>query len=102
MADSELVTIPRVELERLQKLEAELPSLLESVRNESTKDRLAELHKKQKENPERHREQSKKRYELKKDEILAKRREAYQRKKASKSKTPDVCSVAPEKTPDSM
>lgn len=97
MADSETVTILKAELERLQKLEADLPGLLEKVRNETTKERLEHLHTKQRENPEKHREQSKKRYELKKAEILAKRREAYQRKKAAK--TGEVSSGASEESP---
>ncbi len=94
----ETVIISKQEYERLQKLEADLPAMLDKIRNETTKERLEALTQRHKENPEKHREQSKKRYELKKEEILAKRREAYRLKKEAKQ-TPGVCSDAPEKSP---
>jgi hypothetical protein len=88
MADSELVTIPRAELERLQKLEAELPLIIEKAKEEGGMGRLKLLHEKQKENPEKHREKAMKRYNLKKEEINAKRREAYRLKKSGEIRLP--------------
>ena len=80
----ELVTIAKDELERLRKLEADLPALLEKARYEGGMDRLKALHQKQKENPKQHSENMLKRYHLKKEEINARRREAYRLKKEAK------------------
>ncbi len=95
MADSELVTIPRAELERLQKLEAELPSIIVKAKEEESKDALNRLHQRDKENPELARQRATNRYKLKKDEINAKRREAYKQKKMGSSspenKNPGPC-----------
>lgn len=95
------ILVPEEDWIRLKKLEADLPSIIDRVRNETTKERLASLHQKQKENPEKHREQSKKRYELKKEEIKAKRREAYRLKKEAKlvANSPGSSSGAPEISP---
>ena len=86
MAD-ELVLVSKQELEELKelrKLKATLPDLLETARREGGLDRLKRLHEKQRANPEEHREKSKKRYQEKRDQILAKRREA---RKATKETT---------------
>lgn len=98
----ETVTISKQEYERLQKLEADLPAMLETAKHQGGMDRLKMLNQKRKENPEKHRELSKKRYELKKDEILAKRREAYRLKKEAKQNSPGIPSERPEKSPDSQ
>ena len=85
MAESELVRIPRAELEELRKLKEELPAIIEKAKIDRDKENLARLTQMHKDNPEKHREQSKKRYHQKKEEINAKRREAYKAKKAAGS-----------------
>ncbi len=80
MALSDMVMISRAELERLQKLEAELPDIIQKAKEEEAKEALRRLHQRDKENPEAHRQRSKKLYERKKEEILAKRREAYRKR----------------------
>jgi hypothetical protein len=77
----ELITIPKAEWERLQKIEADLPALLEKTKQERDKERLQELSQRNKENPEEQRKKALKRYYRSKDEINAKRREAYKKKK---------------------
>ncbi len=87
----ELVLVSKQELEELKelrKLKASLPDLLEAARREGGLDRLRLLHEKQKANPAEHREKSKKRYQEKREQILAKRREA--RKKAKEPKVPET------------
>jgi hypothetical protein len=83
----EIVMISKKELERLQKLEADLPAMLEAAKEEERKDALTRLHQRDKENPDAARARAIKRYNRNKDEINAKRREAYHLKK---SKTPGV------------
>jgi hypothetical protein len=102
MDGEETVVVSKAELEELRKLKADLPAIIDKIRNETDKERLARLHEKQRENPEKRREQAKKHYQQNKDDILVKRREAYQRKKAAKEAlgSPGACSGAPEKTPD--
>jgi hypothetical protein len=102
MDGEDTVVVSRAELEELRKLKAELPIIIDKIRNETDKERLARLHEKQRENPEKRREQAKKHYEQNKDEILAKKKEAYQRKKAANAalESPWVCSVATGKSPD--
>lgn len=99
--DSDTITVSRAEWERLRRLEAELPAMLEKAQEEGGMNRLKILNQQRKENPEEHRRKSKERYELKKDQILAKRREAYRLKKeaAKTSQTPGVSSDRPEKSP---
>ncbi len=65
----EMILVPKEEYEELRKLKADLPAMLEKA--------------KRREDPEKHRERSKKQYAANKDTILAKRREAYQKKKAA-------------------
>ena len=85
MDGEETVVVSKAELEELRRLKAELPSLLEKAKEEERKDALVRLHKRDKENPEGARQRAKRLYDLKKDEIKAKRRDAYQRKKAAKA-----------------
>ncbi len=89
MSEKETVTIPRNEYDELLKLKEELPAIIEKAKLDRDKENLAKLTQRHKDNPEKYRELAKRRYELKKDEILAKRREAYQRKKEAKNKTPE-------------
>ena len=88
-ADQETVVIAKEELERLRKLEADLPALLEKAKADEAKDALNRLHQRDKENPELARQRANNRYKLKKEEINAKRREAYQRKKQCASSGED-------------
>lgn len=83
MSDSneEMVLVSKAELERLRKLEAEMPAIIEKAKHEGGMDRLKTLHKEQKENPQKHREQALRYYNLRKDEINAKKRAAYKAKK---------------------
>lgn len=91
------------EIERLRKLEADLPAMLEKARHEGGMDRLKILNQRHKDNPEEHRRKSKERYALKKDQILAKRREAYKLKKAAKlAQTPGDSSARTETSPDTL
>jgi hypothetical protein len=91
--NDELVLVSKQELEELRALKASLPDLLEAARCEGGLDRLKVLHQKQKANPAEHREKSKKRYQEKRELILARRREIRQKKKAeSESKAPDTLS----------
>ncbi len=94
--ENEMVLVSKAELEELRKLKEDLPAIIEKAKAEEAKDALHRLHQRDKENPEGHRERSKKHYELKKDEILAKRREAYKAKKAAKL---EVSSAIAEKSP---
>jgi hypothetical protein len=78
---SEMVLVSKAELERLRKLEEELPTVVEKVKQERDKERLKELSQHHKENPEEHRQKVLKRYHKNKEEINAKRREAYKKRK---------------------
>ncbi len=71
------------ELERLRALEAELPALLTRIRAERDAEKLVELHQRDKDDPESARQRARNRYRLKRDEINAKRREAYKRRNAT-------------------
>ncbi len=81
MADKEMITIPKEEYEELLKLKADLPAMLEKAKEEEQKEALVRLHQRDKENPEGARKRALKRYNRNKDEINAKRREAYKAKK---------------------
>ena len=81
--DMELVLMSRKELDELhelRKFKENLPEFLQKYREETCiayeTARLKMLHSREKEDPIKHRERSKKLYERKKDEILAKRRAA--------------------------
>lgn len=82
-ADStvEMVLVSKAELERLRKLEEELPAILEKVKQERDKERLKELTQHHKDNPEEHRQKVKEYYSKNKEAILEKRRDAYNKKK---------------------
>jgi hypothetical protein len=69
----EMVLIPKKELERLRKIELDLPVVIEQAKMEERKDALVRLHQRDKENPEQARERAKKYYHLHKDEIKARR-----------------------------
>lgn len=71
------------ELERLKKLEEDLPVIIAKTKQERDKERLKELSQRQKETPEEHRQTMKDYYTKNKEVILAKRREAYKKKKAA-------------------
>jgi hypothetical protein len=94
--EHEMVLVAKAELEELRKLKEELPAIIEKAKAEGGMDRLKVLNQKNKENPEEHRRKSKERYALKKDQILAKRREAYRLKKETKAQTPGDSSVRAE------
>jgi hypothetical protein len=81
MADKETITIPKEEYEELLKLKADLPAILEKAKEEEQKEALVRLHQRDKENPEGARKRALKRYNRNKDQINAKRREAYKAKK---------------------
>lgn len=81
----ETIVVPKAEWDALVALRDSLPSLLQQAKLDRDKENLARLTQMHKENPERHREQSRKRYNMKKDEILAKKREAYRLKKEAKA-----------------
>jgi hypothetical protein len=79
----EMVLVAKEELERLQKIANEMPAVIDKVKQERDKERLKELSQRHKENPEEHRQKALKRYYKNKEEINAKRREAYKLKKES-------------------
>ena len=79
-----MVLVSEAELAELRKLKEDLPAIIERAKEEDRKNALHRLHQRDKENPETARQRAKKAYERNKKEILAKRRELYQRKKAEK------------------
>jgi hypothetical protein len=81
MAGREMITIPKEEYEELLKLKTDLPAMLEKAKEDEQKEALVRLHQRDKENPEGARKRALKRYNRNKDEINAKRREAYKAKK---------------------
>ncbi len=76
-----MITIPKEEYEELLKLKTDLPAMLEKAKEDEQKEALVRLHQRDKENPEGARKRALKRYNRNKDEINAKRREAYKAKK---------------------
>lgn len=77
----ELVLMSRAELDELQRLRKfmeELPDFLDNVRKEAclayAAAKLKDLHSREKENREKHRERSKKIYDRNREEICAKKR----------------------------
>jgi hypothetical protein len=101
---NEMITVPRAEFEELIKLKQDLPTIIEQAKLDERKDALVRLHQRDKENPEQHRMRSKRLYELKKEEIKAKRRESYRLKKeaAAAAKLPGVRSANAEVSPGPM
>ena len=83
------VTVSADRLKALEELEAALPSLIvkakEEALAEARKTALTKLHEKQKADPKAHSDAVLKKYHEKKEEINARRRAAYQAKKAAAS-----------------
>jgi hypothetical protein len=77
----EMILVSKAELDRLRKLESELPSLVEEVRKETTQDRFKQLA--AMDTPEKIRERAKKYYHLHKEEIKARRREKKEASRVS-------------------
>jgi hypothetical protein len=76
----ETILVSKTEWEELVQLRNDLPTLLEKARKEAMNERLTQLHSKERENPEKRRQYAKQHYKSNREEILAKRREAYKRK----------------------
>jgi hypothetical protein len=85
-----MVTISLERLRALEALEASLPELtanaIAKAKADRDKERLAELHEKQKTNPEPNRVRVLANYHKNKEEVNAKRREAYKLKKEAVGK----------------
>jgi len=81
------VTVAADRLKALEELEASLPSLIAKAKEEAVaeakKTALTKLHDKQKADPKAHSSAVLKKYHENKEEINAKRRAAYQAKKAA-------------------
>ena len=81
------VPVPADRLKALEEIEASLPSLIAKAKEEAVaemkKASLAKLHEHAKNHPEAHIKRVMKHYEANKEEINAKRRAAYQAKKAA-------------------
>lgn len=86
MDTEELVTIPISRLRRLEELEAEMALLKTAAEHDA--DRLKILRERDKANPSAVTKRTLKHYESHKDEINAKRREAYRLKKEAETKSP--------------
>lgn len=97
MSTSKMILVSEEELAELRKLKEDLPGIIEKTKEEERKDALFRLHQRDKENPEAARERALKRYNRNKDEINAKRREAYQLKKSQK--TPGVSFLGESENP---
>ena len=86
------VTVAADRLKALEELEASLPSLIaaakEEALTEAKKTALTKLHDKQKADPKAHSSAVLKKYHENKEEINAKRRAAYQAKKAAAATSP--------------
>jgi len=86
------VTITVERLKALEELEASLPSLIAKAKEEAVaedkKARLKKLNEENKKDPEAHTKRVMKHYEANKEEINAKRRAAYQAKKAAAAALP--------------
>ena len=74
------VLVPLERLRALEALEAGIPEMLEKAKAERDKERLMILHAKQKSNPEPNRIRVLANYHKNKEEVNAKRREAYKLK----------------------
>lgn len=77
--------MPVERLRALEALEASLPDMLARAKAERDKERFAMLHEKEKANPEPHKKKVLENYHKNKEEINARRREAYKAKKAATS-----------------
>ena len=69
----------------MEALEAGLPDMLAKAKADRDKERFAMLHEKEKANPEPHKKKVLENYHKNKEEINARRREAYKAKKAATS-----------------
>ena len=81
-----LVSIPLERLRALEALEAQLPVLIEKTKAERDRERLTVLHDKAKANPKEHSQKQLEKYHKNKEEINARRREAYRLKKEAEVK----------------
>ena len=77
--------MPVERLRALEALEAGLPAMLAGAKADRDKERFAMLHEKEKANPEPHKKKVLENYHKNKEEINARRREAYKAKKAATS-----------------
>jgi hypothetical protein len=77
---AEMVMVERAELERLRKIEADQPALIESIRKETAKERFKEMQ--SSDTPEKVRQRANKYYQLHKEEIAARRKEKKQKQEA--------------------
>ena len=77
------VLVPLERLRALEALVADIPSLIAKAKDERDKERFAALHEREKMNPEPHRKKVLENYHKNREEINAKRREAYKAKKAA-------------------
>ena len=75
-----MVSVPLERLRALEALEASLPDLLAKAKADRDKERLTTLHEKQKTDPEPNRVRVLANYHKNKEEVNAKRREAYRLK----------------------
>ncbi len=82
----ETINVSKAEWEELRKLKEELPTIINQIRSESTKDRFKQLQ--ATDTPEKVRERAKKYYQLHKDEIKAKRLEKKNASLTAVEKTP--------------
>jgi hypothetical protein len=80
-----LVSIPLERLRALEALEAQLPVLIEKTKAERDRERLTVLHDKAKANPQEHSKKQLEKYHKNKEEINARRREAYRLKKETEA-----------------
>jgi hypothetical protein len=74
---TEMVLVDKEELERLRKIEAEQPALLEAIRKETAKERFKEMQ--NNDTPEKVRQRANKYYQLHKEQIAARRKEKKQK-----------------------
>ena len=79
--DETYVTISLSRLKELEAAEENMKKQKDDIVKEYNKKRIEELHKKDKENPESVRRRINKYYDTHKEEIKAKRKEAYRKKK---------------------
>ena len=86
---NETVIVPIERFKQLEALEADLPNIIAKAKAdgviENGKQRLADLSLKHKANPKAHSEGMLKKYHQNKEEINAKRREAYKKRKEQKN-----------------
>jgi len=77
------VLVPLERLRALEALEAEMPTRIAKALKDRDAERLARLHAKQVADPEPHKKKVLENYHKNREEINAKRREAYKAKKAA-------------------